>query len=353
MSLVILQPSADRASAENYVRTVLMGIDTTKLTKLSLGERHALETFSVDGRVRLWGAKPAEDGRNIKRWKKISPGDYLFFVRGNDQMAYCQVLDTFHNQAQARELWGTTLTKNGAEQTWEYIMVLGAAVEGSIPKERLNELIGRKANANVQEFVVLNQAKSHSLIDALGMGESTANPQVEHPETDEGRALTPKPDDSGDLEELDAVVQTKRRLEQQILRKYLLPGNSGRCALCGRVFPIGFLVAAHIKPRSACSPSEKRDFANIAMPNCKLGCDELWGRGLITLDESGKVRHSPEAPDAGPVALYLATHLSEGSELEFFEEHPKARSYFDYHREHEFKRSLDLENLYELEPVII
>lgn len=349
MSLVILQPSADKASAEHYARTVLSGVATSSLKSLTLGERHALETFSVDGRVRLWGAKPAEDGRNIKRWKKISPGDYLFFVRGSDRMAYCQILDTFHNEGQARELWGTTLTKNGAEQTWEYMMALGQAVEGTFPKERLNELIGRKANANVQEFVVLNQAKSHSLIEALGMGESTANPHVEHPATDEGRLLTPGPDESGDLEELDAAVQTMRRLEQQVLRKYLLPGNTGRCALCHRVFPIGFLVAAHIKPRSVCSPSEKRDFANVAMPNCKFGCDELWGRGLITLDESGRIRHSPKAPDAGPVALYLTAHLSEGSELAFYEERPNSKSYFDYHRQHEFKTSAELENLDDLE----
>ena len=37
------------------------------------------------------------------------------------------------------------------------------------------------------------------------------------------------------------------------------------CAICGDLYPVRFLVAAHIKPRSVCTETERRDLTNVAM----------------------------------------------------------------------------------------
>ncbi|NKX56272.1 hypothetical protein [Arthrobacter mobilis] len=134
---------------------------------------------------------------------------------------------------------------------------------------------------------------------------------------------------------MDEEATVLRRKEQAYLRNYVLPGNAGICALCERIMPIEFLVAAHIKRRSACSDTEKQDFENIAMPNCKLGCDELFGRGFICLNAEGTVEVSSLAPDVGAVAVYINNHLR-GRKPEFWKEHPASHRYFEHHRLKDF-----------------
>jgi hypothetical protein len=53
--------------------------------------------------------------------------------------------------------------------------------------------------------------------------------------------------------------------------------------------PVRYLVAAHIKRRSVCTPQEKRDIGNVAMAVCLFGCDILFETGAITVDETGHV----------------------------------------------------------------
>jgi hypothetical protein len=89
---------------------------------------------------------------------------------------------------------------------------------------------------------------------------------------------------------LDREYTTKGRLEQSYLRKRLFSGkSSSMCAICGREFPIQLLIAAHIKPRSECSLQEKRDVSNIVFPLCLFGCDTLYERGIVTINNKGYV----------------------------------------------------------------
>lgn len=46
--------------------------------------------------------------------------------------------------------------------------------------------------------------------------------------------------------------------------------------------PRRLLVAAHIKPRSQCSDTERIDFDNIGMLACLLGYESLYEHGYIT-----------------------------------------------------------------------
>lgn len=92
-----------------------------------------------------------------------------------------------------------------------------------------------------------------------------------------------------ELSTLDALGEAPIRKEQALLRAYLLKGReTANCTICGELFPKDFLVAAHIKKRSACELEEKTDFDAIATLMCKLGCDDLYEKGYIYVRE-GKV----------------------------------------------------------------
>lgn len=89
--------------------------------------------------------------------------------------------------------------------------------------------------------------------------------------------------------DLDRDCITKARKEQAFLRAHLLKGSAtGKCVICHYDFPIDMLVAAHLKARSACNRSERRDINNIAALMCKTGCDDLYERGYISVD-AGRV----------------------------------------------------------------
>jgi len=82
----------------------------------------------------------------------------------------------------------------------------------------------------------------------------------------------------------------KGRVEQSFLRGRLLKGKAtGECALCHRTFPASLLIAAHIKPRAECSRKERLDADHIVFLVCLLGCDALYEKGLVAVQEHGKL----------------------------------------------------------------
>lgn len=79
------------------------------------------------------------------------------------------------------------------------------------------------------------------------------------------------------------------RKEQGILRSILFKGlKEAKCALCHRNLPTNLLVAAHIKPRSKCSTSERKN-PNVVMPLCKIGCDDFFEKGYLIVNAKGKI----------------------------------------------------------------
>jgi HNH endonuclease len=88
---------------------------------------------------------------------------------------------------------------------------------------------------------------------------------------------------------LDREYTVNGRTEQAYLRSRLFKGQKFfHCALCGIPLPIELLIAAHVKPRSECTLREKRDVKNIAFALCLLGCDALYERGLVSIDNRGR-----------------------------------------------------------------
>lgn len=89
-----------------------------------------------------------------------------------------------------------------------------------------------------------------------------------------------------DLDQLDAQRLVLTRLEQSAVRCIILDGRvSAPCAFCGRTLPVSMIVAAHIKPRSACTLEEKKQVAANVLALCQLGCDSLFENGYIEVVE--------------------------------------------------------------------
>ncbi|WP_156077394.1 hypothetical protein [Saccharothrix sp. NRRL B-16314] len=129
---------------------------------------------------------------------------------------------------------------------------------------------------------------------------------------------------------LDSVAQVKIRLEQKRLRSLLADHRtSAQCALCGDLFPLDFLVAAHIKKRASCTDDERRDLENVAMLACTFGCDALYESGWITVDDNGLVRARPLHRVPHGNMRDRLSHLRGRSCTAYT---PSSAPYFEWHR---------------------
>lgn len=137
---------------------------------------------------------------------------------------------------------------------------------------------------------------------------------------------------------LDVVAPAPARGEQASLRRFIFGrALESECAVCGRLLPVGFLRAAHIKRRSACSDDERRDFRAVAMPACVLGCDALFELGWISVDDQGVIR----AVGALTGAIEAARADVVGRTCKAFSEW--TAPHFAWHREQAAARKLPLE----------
>jgi hypothetical protein len=124
-----------------------------------------------------------------------------------------------------------------------------------------------------------------------------------------------------DRRELRAV-----RAEQRFLRNQQLQLRGSSCSLCGHSFPEQLLVAAHIKPRSACSEKERMDTRNVSMLACLFGCDALFELGYVVVGESGVI----EAGKPGASQVRDRVEGLVGRKCRAHDE--RSRGYFAWHR---------------------
>lgn len=186
---------------------------------------------------------------------------------------------------------------------------------------------------------------SAAVMHAVAAGEKSGLPELDVvvAPVSEGDSPSPPPEEGVDqsvssdeyealgvLDELERTVEVSQRVEQTLLRKHLLRSSAGtgECALCGRTISVRYLVAAHIKQRSACSDAEKLDFPNIAMLNCKFGCDELYEQGDVSVGVDWSVIVNPSLADK------TARAYVEGAIQPSISPRPAAAGYFAWHRKH-------------------
>ncbi|SIT03239.1 HNH endonuclease [Neptunomonas antarctica] len=130
------------------------------------------------------------------------------------------------------------------------------------------------------------------------------------------------------LPELDIEFSAKRRAEQSLLRAHLLKGRKlGICAICNSQLPENMFVAAHIKRRSKCTLEEKLDFDAVATLMCKLGCDDLYEKGYIYIDDK-KVLSNSKAETTETLDVVISSLV--GNEISNWE---ASKKYYEWHRE--------------------
>lgn len=133
--------------------------------------------------------------------------------------------------------------------------------------------------------------------------------------------------------QLDGSRKVGYRGEQPELRRRLPSGRKvSSCAICGETLPVSLLVAAHKKPHAYCTQAEKRDLENIAFAVCMLGCDALYERGYLTVDERGRILAS--GGERLPRHLRSRLRQLRGLQCSAFDE--QSAGYFDWHRKRRF-----------------
>lgn len=127
---------------------------------------------------------------------------------------------------------------------------------------------------------------------------------------------------------LDRVTQGYSRTEQAFLRENLFGKQKlGVCGICGKEYPVFFLVAAHLKRRASCTYDERLDYRNIAIPMCKFGCDDLYEKGYITVI-NGKVELIERKIYSKAVLEYI--NSIRGKDCPSWND--KSEIYFEWHR---------------------
>lgn len=76
----------------------------------------------------------------------------------------------------------------------------------------------------------------------------------------------------------------EKRLEQDILRKYLISSCSNICYFCDKKFPIFLLETAHIKPRCILNFKEKNNYNNVIFL-CKI-CHAIFDKGFLSVNDN-------------------------------------------------------------------
>ncbi|HEX6346460.1 hypothetical protein [Umezawaea sp.] len=151
-----------------------------------------------------------------------------------------------------------------------------------------------------------------------------------------GPVDVPVPDDPR-LDGLDGVALRPYRREQGRLRRALLGDRvQAPCDLCGHLVPAEFLVAAHVKRRSECSPAERADVRNVAMLACVFGCDHLYEAGHVTVDATGTLVATPAETE---LTGLVGEHLRRLHGRRCTAHRAESEQYFAWHRR-EFSASV-------------
>jgi hypothetical protein len=295
--------SSDFSGGEQSVGQKLRRLGFNVVTKQAVDEEHTSlnrrgsKTWAVYVTAALPGPLNLERGleHSVWGWKKALPvyeeiraGDFLFLGAGGKGtprvkpgMWSDHVLDAGVLCEITRPLYEdeTTVWDDGIYPYRVNFVVLEQRVSPTPVEVTVEALEELRYSANTQGSArVVNSA-----IPVFGI--ATSDPdriRVSNAEWNQIAQI------DGDL---DVMAVGSRRREQGYLRELLFSGSpTATCALCGRTLPRGFLVAAHIKKRSRCTEDERRDAANVVMPACVFGCDSLFEKGFIGVDDSGTIR---------------------------------------------------------------
>ncbi|RJX41794.1 HNH endonuclease [Paenibacillus pinisoli] len=235
-----------------------------------------------DELIPTWGVTPGKNEVNRNKWDRIDSGDVTLFSANGHIFSSGVVTVKLHNRELAEQLWGF----NNAGETWEYIYFLDEIQQHQIPYLQFNQIAGYADNFIIQGFSVLTSERSERILEAFDLKSEVYLPDVSEEEYQNEVIRITAADD------LDIAHSGTRRKEQPFLRRQLFKNRKhGHCGICGKMYPVNLLIAAHIKNRSKCTQEEKLDYKHIVMPMCKFGCDDLYEKGYIFI-QNGAVRRN-------------------------------------------------------------
>jgi len=314
MSKVILQPASSESSQVHFNNTISQSISLQSISShLSSTDINQLTILYPNNDIKIWGVAPGVNNVNFNKWNKVQKGDIVLFFKKGGVFAKGIVTCKIRNYNLANQLWG-----NINSITWECIFFVDEVELLNIGYSDFNQLIGYNPNYVVQGFNILNDELSDLVINTYDFSSSiNINPYSVQSLISTANQIT-----TTDLES-----KSYRRLEQGVLRQILFGNHSTvKCGICGKEYPTTFLVAAHIKKRALCDLNERLDLNNIAIPMCKFGCDELYEKGFI-LVQNGEVILNPKKPIHANIMPYMGSLV--GKTCNYF--NPNTKPYFDYH----------------------
>lgn len=318
MSKIILQPSGNKDAREHYVDTVKRNVPLESIKPhISSQDFDILQEIYPMGECKIWGVTPG--GNNLTKWNRIERGDVTLFSKGGE--IYASAVTTFklHSKSLASELWDY----NNKGQTWEYVYFLDELKNHSIPYIDFNRAVGYADNYIIQGFNVLRPQQSVSVMKAFDLESEVFIEEITEEKFEEVLSKLES------LKETETEITSSRRLEQGYLKKNLFGKKIiGTCACCKREYPVSYLITAHIKKRAFCELHERKDL-NVVMPMCKLGCDELYEKGYISVSK-GIFVDMLKTPNSTELQAYI--NQVSGSTCDFYNERTKA--YFEWHFEH-------------------
>jgi hypothetical protein len=321
MSRLILQPSSNKDARNHYEDTILNPVPFSRLEPyLTDDELSILRTFYPNEKCYVWGVTPG--GKNKSSWDKIGRGDVAVFSKKGKIFASSVVTHKLHNMELAVDLW--KYDRKG--KTWEYIYFLDEIHNVNIPYVDFNRsVINKKGepyadNYIIQGFTVLEPEQCLKFFEKFDLQSDIVVEAVD--ESKIYRILR----ELNKLENTDVEILSKKRLEQAYLKTLLFDSKTkGYCACCGKEYPVSYLVTAHIKKRAFCSLDERKD-KNIVFPMCKMGCDEIFERGYVSVEE-GRFVSLNKAPITDPLSTYIDAIV--GNECPYYNE--DTEEYFLWH----------------------
>jgi hypothetical protein len=317
---VAIQPCGDSVGRQHYVDTIQNLITPDRIRPYLTPQQLTDFNSRLGGAVAVWGVTNGENGQNRKKWDKLKLGDIALLYRDKRIFSQGRIALTLNNATLASNLW--SVRDDGS--TWENVYFMDDLQEIDVSVTRFNKALGYKENYIVQGFNVYEGEKAQILLDLL---------EVEHEVHETGNPVDPATLRARllDLQALDIATPTKKRQENEIFRQILFGGKkTEKCDICGRTFPIGLLIAAHIKQRKSATDEERRN-PKIVMSACALGCDELFERSYVYVNECGEITintasmigHEDLKHHAGALVGKRCSAHS-----------PESEVFFRWHREH-------------------
>lgn len=315
MTSVVLQPAGNAASRKHYADTIENPVILSDMEQyLDEPDQRILESIYPSKVVPTWGVTPGKTGQNQKKWNRLEVGDITLFARSGRIVSSGVLTHKLHSADLAARLWNRK--EDGS--TWEFIYFLDEITPHDIPVGQLNKVVGYKEQNVIQGFTVLDEEKSDAVLNYYELDSSIYFPTVS---VEQYNAVL-------NADSLDASTKSNMRKEQGFLRSNLFGGKkAGECCICGKTYPIQFLITAHIKKRAECTLPERKDYKHIVASMCKFGCDDLYEKHYLYV-EDGVIHIAP----GKYVTTELKSRLAEldGNQCEAWTD--GTSRYFDWHR---------------------